>query len=605
MTMLATPGFPDRDRFDVIIVGSGVGAGVMAARLAGHGLDVCIFERGHDRPTYAWPQQIAKPLDDPAVALTSLRANAAGLPAHVALGAHVVGGSAMLHDGPYVAPAQRKVTGAFWPAAVRQDHWLNAGFARAVEAMGDVDIAWPRAEAWSLADSLIETVPLPRVAPTPSALPERSPGRHARGRGRRRAEGYGPLAAQPQANGVREAMDAAVAVAAGGERESIDTALAFSGSAGSDAKAPRLRVLGGPMTCGGALSQQRQRLNEAVAQGAALHCRCDVRFIQRLDANRWGVMVAERGDNHASNVKPQYHTRDANRRYFEASIVVLAAGAPGTVHLLARSAERGLTLSSWLGASVAGLGDLEAYAPGPAQAQWVDARLAAQNLRHRPGAPLIVQAMRGEGDTEQDAASLAPHPNGSRADRVNALALAAHVAGAATHRWRDHGLTADEPLTAIISDAMPDASGTLRFTRGGMKLEGRTQQQADDGPHPRPRLRISPCLVGGCRMGDGPETGLVDERARVFTGEAAPAGESAPVHSGLYVCDASLIPPELGSLPMLPLMALAERTALLLARDYGLREATALPEKAPHEAREPQPDAEATALPVDQANAAP
>ena len=70
------------------------------------------------------------------------------------------------------------------------------------------------------------------------------------------------------------------------------------------------------------------------------------------------------------------------------------------------------------------------------------------------------------------------------------------------------------------------------------------------------------------------ETGVVDERGRVFAGRS---GEE--VHDGLYVSDGSIIPRSLGVNPFLTISALAERNAALMARDRGWEITFELPSK--------------------------
>lgn len=65
--------------------------------------------------------------------------------------------------------------------------------------------------------------------------------------------------------------------------------------------------------------------------------------------------------------------------------------------------------------------------------------------------------------------------------------------------------------------------------------------------------------LGGCPLGEDYQQGAVDEFGRVFTGEGG-------IHPGLYVADGSLIPTSLGVNPFLTIAALSERIADYLIR---------------------------------------
>ena len=71
--------------------------------------------------------------------------------------------------------------------------------------------------------------------------------------------------------------------------------------------------------------------------------------------------------------------------------------------------------------------------------------------------------------------------------------------------------------------------------------------------------------LGGCRMGATAADGVVDHRGRVF--DASPGVEAGAVHLGLYVVDGSIVPTALGNNPLLTITALAERAAEMIVRD--------------------------------------
>ncbi len=86
--------------------------------------------------------------------------------------------------------------------------------------------------------------------------------------------------------------------------------------------------------------------------------------------------------------------------------------------------------------------------------------------------------------------------------------------------------------------------------------------------------------LGGCAMADDPLYGVVDEQGRVFDGrfsgmihagaDSQPqvvSGGRAPVHAGLYVADGAIIPTSIGCNPLLTISALAERIAVKIIND--------------------------------------
>ena len=71
--------------------------------------------------------------------------------------------------------------------------------------------------------------------------------------------------------------------------------------------------------------------------------------------------------------------------------------------------------------------------------------------------------------------------------------------------------------------------------------------------------------LGGCAMGNDVATGVVDHLGRVFD----PAHADGAFHDRLYIADGSVIPMSLGVNPLLTITALAERTAQNAATELG------------------------------------
>jgi cholesterol oxidase len=71
--------------------------------------------------------------------------------------------------------------------------------------------------------------------------------------------------------------------------------------------------------------------------------------------------------------------------------------------------------------------------------------------------------------------------------------------------------------------------------------------------------------LGGCRMASSSAGGVVNHRGQVF--DPAAGGDGRSVHANLYVADASVVPTALGNNPLLTITALAERIAELIVTD--------------------------------------
>lgn len=83
--------------------------------------------------------------------------------------------------------------------------------------------------------------------------------------------------------------------------------------------------------------------------------------------------------------------------------------------------------------------------------------------------------------------------------------------------------------------------------------------------------------LGGCAMADSPDAGVVDDLGRVY--DVRPqefihplARHQNPVHQGLYVADGSVVPTSIGCNPLLTISALAERIADGIQHEPSLRD---------------------------------
>ena len=111
-----------------------------------------------------------------------------------------------------------------------------------------------------------------------------------------------------------------------------------------------------------------------------------------------------------------------------------------------------------------------------------------------------------------------------------------------------------KPIFTKINDSLEEATSPLGGTYVRNPIWGPVMKKDLVTVHP----------LGGCPMGEDAESGAVDHKGRVFSGNGGTG-----VYDGLYVCDGAIIPRSVGVNPLLTISAVAERNTALLARDRG------------------------------------
>jgi cholesterol oxidase len=114
---------------------------------------------------------------------------------------------------------------------------------------------------------------------------------------------------------------------------------------------------------------------------------------------------------------------------------------------------------------------------------------------------------------------------------------------------------ADQPVYARVDEALTKAAGAVgaRYIKSPLAATNVGTKPATAHP------------LGGCGMGQDVGVGVVNHKCQVFDGEGRES-----THSGLYVCDGSVIPRSIGVNPLLTITALTERAIVHLARDHNL-----------------------------------
>jgi cholesterol oxidase len=341
-------------------------------------------------------------------------------------------------------------------------------------------------------------------------------------------------------------------------------------------------------------------LADADAFGAEIFTGMCVRSLAKEANGTWRVWLRP-GD---------WEAHGQHKVSLTADIVVLAAGTLGSTEILLRSQrDGGLALSAWLGGRFTSNGDVIALAYNN------DVPVNGVGVGNPPKAhvPPVGQAVNGLLDLRDDPAvrdglaivecalpsafaSLLPAmlaPAGtllgedadqSISDQLDDLGRATEslVKGAysgAVHNTQTFlavGHDAGNGLMQLRDDRL-----AIQWTNGPVqrvfqRIEDtlRTASQATGGTYlrnPASERMLGGNLMtvhplGGCSMGADRSSGVVNHKGQVF--DASDEADAAAVHAGLYVCDGAVIPCPLGIHPLLTITALAERTMILLARDY-------------------------------------
>ena len=543
MIRLARPLDRLQRHYDVVVVGSGYGAGVAASRLARAGKRVAVLERGREFLTGEFPSRFPDLRQQMQVTGKRLRMGSPtglydvrlGDDMHILVGCGLGGGS-LINAGVALRPDPRVFRDETWPAEIARDGLIAEGYARAAR--------WIR--------------------------PARDPDAGLRTKFKALASAGLALGEEPAA--------APVAVSF---RETVNPA---------GIRQPACTGCGD--CCGGCNVGAKNTvaltyLPDAVHHGAHVFTHAKVRHLSQESNGRWTVHF-ERQDR-----KPPGNSADATS--VGADIVVLAAGTLGSTEVLLRSRAQGLALSDRLGDRFSANGDIIAFGYGgkgpvnaigvghPPKVEGLDVGAAvsgqieivdeddlARSLTIQEGvlpsalAPILPVLFLPDGRLLGALQSLVSGVYKGPFAGMQTFFVVSHDSaggrlGLEDDRISLHWPTAkDEPVYRRV-----DAALEALVKRAGGRyvknpLAGTMMGHQPSTAHP----------LGGCGMGREREDGVVNHKGQVFDGNSG-AG-SADVHEGLYVIDGSIIPRSLGVNPLFTITALAERALIHLARDYSL-----------------------------------
>jgi len=530
-----------KESYDVIVVGSGYGAGVAASRLSRAGKRVAVLERGREVLTGGFPSRFSDLKNElqvsgkrmqtgPSSALYDVRL---GEDMHVLVGCGLGGGS-LINAGVALRPDDRVFADEVWPGQIAQDGLLAEGFRRAQRWLNPQSD--PRAAAHTKFKALAAA-----------------------------GSGLGP---SPVAPPITVSFDAMV------NRAGV-----------AQPACTRCGDCCGGCNVGAKTSVALTYLADAARHGAHLFTHASVRHIAKAADGSWTVHV-RRMDTNGTN--PAEIT-------LRAPIVVLGAGTLGTSEILLRSRALGLPLSDRVGQRFSANGDIIAFGYGATdpvyavgighppklegieigaavsgQIEFDDEHDLAQELRVQEGvlpsalAPVLPVLFIPNGRLLGALQSLISGVYKGPFSRLQTFFAVSHDSASGRFVLDDDRLTLqwpgarDEPvytrLDAVLSSIVRQAGGS--YVKN--PLAGTVMGHQPATAHP----------LGGAGMGRERSDGVVNHKGQVF--DAAPGRGSTAVHEGLYVVDGAVMPRSLGVNPLLTITALAERAMLHMAQDYGL-----------------------------------
>jgi cholesterol oxidase len=531
-----------RPHYDVLVVGSGYGGGVAASRLARADRTVCVFERGKELHPGEFPDTPLESLEELQItssdghhhgSATGLYDLRLGDDVSVFLGCGL-GGTSLVNANVGVQPDDT-VFDDSWPTVLRggREEELLKGYARAV--------------------AMLKPTPYPGTEPAKLAALRRSAESMGLVDGFRRAPIYVNFEGGTNHVGVEQGA-------------CNDCGDCMSGC-----------------NYGAKNTVLMNYLPDACNHGAEIFTEVRVHHVEQAGTG-WRVFF-EVLDRHETVFDAPLHSVTAD-------IVVLAAGTLGSTEILLRSAPT-LPLSTQLGERFSGNGGVLALGIGadaPVHSMGIGVPDPGQRDRVPPGPCItgmihMVDPFGGEARIVEEGTACGP-----LADLPRFLAR----------------LAPDEPAATTGADALPRTQIYLSTTRDGaggrlsldehdgiqvtwpgvgeLDVYRRTNDVLRDAAHgigatfvPNPEWYLEHRVVtvhplGGCRMGDDAEHGVVNDRGQVFAG---PSGTE--VHAGLYVADGAIVPDAVAYNPSLTIAALAERIAYFLVTERGWKFDDVLP----------------------------
>ncbi|TKK71851.1 GMC family oxidoreductase [Ilyomonas limi] len=549
-----------RPSYDVVIIGSGYGGSIAAARFARAGLQVCLLEKGKEMQPGDFPDNMSEAAKEMQVNADSRTATGNGLyEFHISEDITVfkgcgLGGTSLVNANVAIKPVERVFEDTRWPTAIRNDRKsLEEGYGKAAQVL----------------------------APQPYPV---------------NAPGYPELAKTKALKKSAAAMKEPFSY--------VDINVSFADGPNSVGYEQHKCNNCGDCVTGcnhGAKNMLIMNyLPDAVNHGAEIFCNVDAKYVER-SGDDWLVYF------------DLFH---ACRDVFNApllfvratKLVIVAGGALGSTEFLLRSKEKGLSVSPMLGKHFTGNGDVLGFGYNccePINGMGKGSHFGDAKLK--PVGPCItgVIDMRdkpnlADGMTFEEGSI--PGPIASFVSRsLLGLTVLRHLEGAsfwdkmkATMRrwvseWRGPYYGATNNMQTYLIMSHDDGNGEMNLKKGRLNIEwkdvGRqpifekASKAMEDATKALSGVYVKDVVwnkelnyklitvhpLGGCCMGDSASTGVTNHIGNVFT------GSNGTTHPGLHVLDGSIVPLPLGTNPLFTISAVTERACKIIIQQMGLQ----------------------------------
>ncbi|UKZ47827.1 hypothetical protein TrVGV298_002059 [Trichoderma virens] len=547
-----------RHSYDCVVIGSGYGGSVAASRMARAGESVCLLERGEERWPGEYPTTSLETLkqyrfsgDFTPSSLGGFAVNS-GNPTGMfnvffgrdqsALLGNGLGGTSLINANVFLEADKDILKMGFWPPEIRQDPTLLDNYYQKVR-------------------DVLEPEPYPDNWPT-----------------LKKSEIF---------------RDQAQVIGLGDKFRKVPLTTRFRPGPNSSGVNMSASTLTGQdstgLNDGSKTTTLVTYLADAWNWGAEMFCKCEVRYIEKVQDDRGGYLIYFAWHGRGRGRFAEENTNSDLMWVHAKKAVFLGAGAIGTTEILLRSQQMGLSTSDWVGRGMSGNGDVLAFGHnckqevnalgkpspdpknpvGPTITSAIDNREGLENplsgfmiqegCSHSPDMSLLERTR--EAMSLWKSRLLGPFSNKGTLENTQVFLIMSHDGSQATLSLKNdrpvlefQGVGKSDRIKRfhdILEKATDAVGGTLVYT----PLYHMNKQQITAHP------------LGGAPMSrdNTGANGATNHIGQVFTGN-----NTSETHPGLIVVDGAVIPASIGVNPLATIAALAERTVEAYARENGL-----------------------------------